>query len=125
MKKKMQFIEKIILGVIMMSLLIIYSVKEKDRSVVIEDIVFGSVLCLISLFVFSFFFKIIRKALKKSIFRMITTVFSICMLISILFLWIGMLAFPSEEAIINNQFMIVGAYLGCRTSRNFLDNGTI
>ena len=50
---------------------------------------------------------------------MITTVFSICMLISILFLWIGMLAFPSEEAIINNQFMIVGAYLGCKTSEVF------
>ena len=119
----MQFIENIILGVIMVSSLIIYSVKEKDRSVVIEDIVFGIVLCLISLFVFSFFFKIIRKASKKSIFRMIATVFSICMLISLLFLWIGMLALPSERAIINNQFMIVGAYLGCKTSRSFLDNG--
>lgn len=123
MKKKMQFIENIIGGAAIVSSLIIYSVEGKDSSEVIEDIVFGIVLCLISFLVFSFFFKFIRKALKESVFRTITTVFSICMLISILFLWAGMLVFPAEEAIINNQFMIVGAYLGCKTSRSFLDNG--
>ena len=55
MKKKMQFIENIIGGAAIVSSLIIYSVEGKDSSEVIEDIVFGIVLCLISFLVFSFF----------------------------------------------------------------------